>query len=135
MSPLLSQLRQFRNFRGPTNISRLAIFLVNFLHPLQPTPPLSCTDLPAFHSSRTLSSPSPPHCGNGLLADSLNPTINSRTRARRASNRSTSISRALRSPPYHSGGIISAIAHAVSGARFSMRLSQGSKLGQPVTPR
>src|SRR5580658_8485342 len=98
--------------------------------PLPPAPPLSFTQLPPFHSSRAS-----PQFGNGLLADSLNPTINSRTRARRASNRSTSISRALKSPPYHSGGIISAIAHVVSGARFSTRLSQGSKLGQPVTPR
>ena len=111
MSLLLSQLRQFRNYRGLITISSCGTCFVKFLRTLHPKPPLSCTDIPASNPPSAPSRPSPlPNAETASSPDSLNATINSRTRARRASNRSTSVSRALRSPPYHSGGMISAMA-------------------------
>ena len=55
------------------------------------------------------------HFGNGLRSLSRNSSINSRTRPRRRMSISTSRSSASSSPPYHSGGIVSAMDHIFSG--------------------
>src|ERR1700733_1077804 len=97
-------------------------------HYLAPTLPPPISPSPPFP-------PPPPKSEKGSSPLPQTPKTTPPPRPRRASNRSSSISSVLTSPPYHSGGINSAIPHAVSGAKFSIRLSQGSKLPQPVTPR
>src|SRR5215467_8701248 len=73
------------------------------------------------------------HIGNGSLSESRNSPINSLTFDRRLNICSINRSITAVSPPYHSGGTASAIAHSVPASIASTRLSHGSKLSQPVT--
>src|ERR1700751_3090999 len=62
------------------------------------------------------------------LEDSLKLVISSPTLPRRLINSSTSASIPVRSPPYHSGGTVSATLQMVCGSVSSIRLSHGSRL-------
>src|SRR3974390_2030795 len=74
---------------------------------------------------------------NGFLDESLNPSINSRTRDLRSSNFVNSFSNSSAnppaSPPSHSGGISSASGHIELSGNASIRLSHGSNDAHPVT--
>src|SRR5262249_53430761 len=68
---------------------------------------------------------------NGLCVDLRTSAINSRTRLRRLSMRSTKSLTAFGS--IHSGGTASAIALSWTSGKLSIRLSQGSNECHPVT--
>src|SRR5208283_456529 len=71
--------------------------------------------------------------GKGFRDELLKSSINWRTRERRSSRRVNSRSNSSPSELYHSGGISSASGHSELSGKFSMRLSQGSKLSHDVT--
>src|SRR5262249_30462083 len=73
------------------------------------------------------------HSGNGLRGEFLNATISSLTRARRRISSQTSFSSSSHSPPYHSGGISSAVCHITSSCISSTRDSHGSNCSHPRT--
>src|SRR5271166_7025513 len=74
----------------------------------------------------------PLQLGKGFREDSLNDRINLRTRERLSSRFVSNSFNAPASELYHSGGTSSASAHNELSGKFSILLSQGSKLCHPV---